>query len=77
MANKTKILPVAETPVLGKLLHTDFPVDTDGLLGLEDAPEVYDLILRDLNQDCVSMNVQATADLQTNWDGAPGKERRP
>ena len=73
MANNTSILPEAETPVLGNLLHTDFAVDTDGLPGLEDAPVVYDLILRDLHQDGVWLSVRASTDPKASRDGAPRK----
>ena len=75
MANKTNILLEAETPVLGSLLHADFAVDTDGLPGLEDAPGVYDLILRDLHQDGMWMSVKANTDPKASRDGAPRKTR--
>ena len=79
MVNTTKTPTADKTSVLGNLLHPGLPLDTDGLPGLEDAPVVYDLILRDLREDDVLMDRHATTDtdLQDNQDGALKKGHRP
>ncbi len=79
MANTTKTHTADETPILGSLLHPALPLDTDGLLGLMDAPEVYDLILRDLREDDVLTDRHATTDtdLQGDQDGVLKKRHRP
>ena len=61
MANDTKaqakaqvrIQTTEEAPVLGKLLRGNLPLESDGLPGLVEAPVVYDLILRDLQEEDV------------------------
>lgn len=79
MASTTKTHTAEKTSILGSLLHPALPLDTDGLLGLMDAPEVYDLILRDLREDDVLTNRHAATDtdLQDNQDGVLKKGRRP
>jgi hypothetical protein len=51
MANTMKTNTAEKPSILGRLLRPALPFDTDGLPGLQDAPVVYDLILRDLRGD--------------------------
>ena len=62
MASKSKIHVVDDKSVLDNLLRGPLPLDTDGLSGLVDAPTVYDLILRDLQDNWVLMSSEAGND---------------
>ncbi len=79
MVNTTKMHTAEKTSILDNLLHTALPLDTDGLLGLMDAPEVYDLILRDLREDDVLTDRHQTTDTdrQDNKDSVLKKDHRP
>lgn len=74
MANTTKTHG-EEIALLGKMLSPSLPLDTDGLPGLVDAPAVYDLILRDLQEDEVLAD--GPSGVKSKQDGVLKREHRP